>query len=361
MIGPKHTPRQPYRILVVGDFVYDFYEPSFCRALRSAGAEVRTVALRHFYGPLELAFKAETRFGTGPFVTAARAAVLARALSFRPHLLLAWRAPWLSPTTLRAARRAGVRAIALYTNDDPFGPDRDLPIWRRFRRLIPYADTCLAYRSTNISEFRAAGARSVGMLRSYFDPAIHRPLPVSPVDRRLLASDATFVGHYEPDGREEYLSALTQAGLHVRVFGRGWDTLRNGALSALGNSPPAVMLGDDYARAIAAAKIGLVFLSRRNRDQYTRRCFEIPAIGTMMLAPRTPELTTLFTEDKEAVFFGTVPECVDKARWYAANDTARQRIATAGRERCLRDGHDVYSRARQFLLEFTPLLASTAS
>ncbi|WGU68927.1 glycosyltransferase [Capnocytophaga canimorsus] len=46
-----------------------------------------------------------------------------------------------------------------------------------------------------------------------------------------------------------------------------------------------------------------MFLSKLNNDQYTRRCFEIPACGTMMLSERTPTLQEFYTENEEIVFF----------------------------------------------------------
>jgi spore maturation protein CgeB len=109
--------------------------------------------------------------------------------------------------------------------------------------------------------------------------------------------------------------------------------------------------GDDYARAIAGARIALVFLSGRNRDNYTRRCFEIPAIGTLMLAPRTQELLSLYRADEEAAFFGTADELIGQVRRYLADSELRARVAAAGHARCVRDGYDVDSRARQFLVD----------
>ena len=106
-------------------------------------------------------------------------------------------------------------------------------------------------------------------------------------------------------------------------------------------------------KAVVAAKVGLVFLSRRNRDQYTRRCFEIPAIGTMMLAPRTDELSSLYREYEEAVFFRDTEELVGLCRRYVQDDALRAVIAAAGHDRCVRGGHDVDSRATAFLEELS--------
>jgi spore maturation protein CgeB len=205
-----------------------------------------------------------------------------------------------------------------------------------------------------VEDYRRAGARHVFLLRSWFAPSLHRPVNLTDADRARFGSDVTFVGHYEDDGRLQSLERLIAAGFRVRVFGAGWDRAGARARAVLGKVD--VVLGDDYARAVCAAKIALVFLSRRNRDQYTRRCFEIPAMGTLMLAPRTPEMLSLYEENSEAAYFGSDDELVEQALRYVREDDLRARVAAAGRDRCLRDGHDVDSRARQFLRDVEPLV-----
>jgi hypothetical protein len=108
---------------------------------------------------------------------------------------------------------------------------------------------------------------------------------------------------------------------------------------------------------IAAARAGLCFLSRLNRDSYTRRCFEIPACGTVLVSERTDDLAALFRDGDEAVLFSTREELVKKVRWLAADAGAARRIAAAGRERVHRDGHGVDGRVQEWLDVVLPRLA----
>ena len=96
---------------------------------------------------------------------------------------------------------------------------------------------------------------------------------------------------------------------------------------------------DDYARALTGARIGIGFLRQTWPDQHTTRTFEIPACGSLLLADRTEEHQALFEEGAEAEFFSSEAELVDKAKHYAGNETARRRIAEAGRRRCLSSGY----------------------
>ena len=93
----------------------------------------------------------------------------------------------------------------------------------------------------------------------------------------------------------------------------------------------------------------MCFLSKLNRDTYTRRCFEIPACGKVMLAERTDDLVQFFKEDEEACFFSTTEELVRKAQWLIDNPDIRERIAQAGLRRVWADGHDAETRANMFL------------
>jgi spore maturation protein CgeB len=106
---------------------------------------------------------------------------------------------------------------------------------------------------------------------------------------------------------------------------------------------------DDYPVALACAGIGLGLLSKRFPETTTTRTFEIPACGTFLLAERTADHLSLYEEGREAEFFSSTGELVEKARFYTANPALRERIAQAGRERYLRSGHTRRTRYREML------------
>ncbi|MDD3519262.1 MAG: glycosyltransferase [Chromatiales bacterium] len=244
----------------------------------------------------------------------------------------------------------------MYNNDDPFGwrhnataPRHHRWYWRHYMHCVPLADQQFVYRPVNVRELEAAGGRNVSVLMPYFVPSLHRPVELTEDERETYGCDAVFVGHYEPDGRVSYLAALVHAGLHVKLFGGGYWTRQ--VLGELADrlGPATAVVGNEYAKALCGADMCLAFLSRLNRDTYTRRCFEIPACGRLLLCERTEDLRRLFREDEEAVFFSSREELVEKALWLKGHPDERARIAAAGMRRVQEDGHDVTGRMRQML------------
>ena len=263
------------------------------------------------------------------------------------------------PLTLKWINDLGGIAIS-YNNDDPFGPSvhGNVPwhhhfLWHWYIKSLKHYPYNLFYRQKNLPEAVAHGAQHADVLMPYFMPWQDRPVTLTENEADRFGCDVAFVGHYEPDGREKCLRALVDAGLRVKLYGGGyWNR------QVLGNlydyfSPIVAAEGEDYAKALCGAKVCLAFLSKLNRDTYTRRCFEIPACGRVMLAERTDDLLKMFKEDEEACFFVSQEELVIKAKWLVENPNIRERIAQAGLRRVWADRHDVRSRAAQFIAMVT--------
>jgi hypothetical protein len=347
------------KILIAGDWHSELHEESVYQAFRQLGHEPVRFAWHGYFKPSgalgrmtwPLA-RAQNKYMFGPAVARLNRDLLALAADEQPDLVFVYRGTHVFPKTLCELRRVAPHTVLIgYNNDDPFSPRYPGWKWRHFLAGAPEYDLVLAYRRHNLDEFKAAGARRVELLRSWFIPERNYPVELSSDDRRRFECDIVFVGHYEPDGRLEYLEEIVRRGWRLRIFGPGyeWDDVIRGSTLLRDQAPVRLVWGQDYNRALCGGKVALCFLSRLNRDTYTRRCFEIPASGTVLLSEYSDDLAGLFEPDREAVFFRNAQEMCDKLEYLIAEDTQRKMVADAGRRRVWKGGHDVLSRIRVLL------------
>ena len=78
------------------------------------------------------------------------------------------------------------------------------------------------------------------------------------------------------------------------------------------------------------------------------RSFEIPAVGGIMLAPRSEEHLATFTEGKEAFYYASMDEAIEKIlKILAFTPTESQRIRQQARDRSVQSGYSYTDRAQQ--------------
>jgi spore maturation protein CgeB len=292
----------------------------------------------------------QRRLGRGSIVNEVNRSVLITAREFQPDLIWAEKQEFLRVETLDAIRKLGIKLIH-------FTPDPYFYLqWKRTRLMneaIASFDVLVYCKAYEREHYAGIGKPLVYMPLGYCDE-VHRPLTSN--DPRWCCA-VGFLGGWEPR-RERLLHEIGSAGIDLKIRGGYWNFLRDGkwtprrqlilnqlaggdrfsfhrdALLAQAWSGDEVY-GDDYARALTGARIGLGLLRRVCPDQHTTRTFEIPACGSMLLADRTDEHQEFFREGKEAEFFASADELLDKLRFYCTNDDARKHIAEGGLERCI--------------------------
>jgi len=217
---------------------------------------------------------------------------------------------------------------------------------RRFLKHLSLYDIFFTTKSYNVTELKELGCRNVKFIGNAFDLKAHRPIQVTPEERYRLGGPVGFIGSYEKE-RALSMWKLAERDIPVRVWGPHWNKCKlshvNLRLEKKG------LWGEDYAKAICSFDINLCFLRKINRDLQTTRSIEIPACGAFMLAERTDEHLELFEEGKEAEFFSSDEELEEKVRYYLSHPKQRERIAAAGRERCLKSGYSNHDRMRAML------------
>jgi spore maturation protein CgeB len=306
----------------------------------------------------------QRRLQRGSVVDEINRSVLDRAREFRPNLVWAEKQEFLRAETIGELRKLGVRCVH-FTPDPYFSVN-----WKRTKLMdqaLGAFDALVYCKSYERNQYEALGKPVVYMPLGYCDE-VHRPLPSK---EARWNCEVGFLGGWEPR-RERLLHRIAATGVDVKIWGAYWNFLQDGKwtlrqhiiLRQLAGKDPfsfhsdelltranqgGEVYQDDYARALSGAKIGLGFLRKTWPDQHTTRTFEIPACGSMLIADRTQEHQEFFEEGKEAEFFDSCEELLDKVKVYCRNESARKLIAEGGYRRCIDGGYSYVRRLNNAL------------
>jgi spore maturation protein CgeB len=226
--------------------------------------------------------------------------------------------------------------LVTYANDDLFGP-RDKKRFSLYKNSINHYNLIAVVRQPNVIEAYAQGARKVVLVPFTADEIAHAPLGPTSEEKARWASEVAFVGTWMPE-RGPFMSHLLRLGVSLSLYGDRWQKAPEWPVIKKAWRGPGIV-GPDYVKAIQSAKICLGLLSKGNRDLHTRRSAEVPYIGSVLCAERTEEHLAMYKEDEEAVFWSTPEECAEKCFALLADEERRNRIAEAGRQRCMNSGY----------------------
>jgi spore maturation protein CgeB len=237
-------------------------------------------------------------------------------------------------TLLYIKRRSPETKIVSYTGDTMslrHNQSQD------YLECIAHYDCHITTKSYILEDMRKLGAKHVRFVNNGYDSVFYYPRELSPADMVSFGEDVGFIGMWEKE-RCESILFLARNGIRVRVFGGGrWKKYKNYHPNLTVTTHG--LYSEDYPKALQSFKISLCFLRKMNFDRQTNRTMEIPACGGFMLAERTDEHSAMFEEGKEAAFFSSDEELLEKCRYYLTHEEERKKIALAGTERCKKSGY----------------------
>lgn len=283
------------------------------------------------------------RFNLGPILGKINRTLTQRAKSVR-DITHIWvdKGVWIFPETLQYLKEVTGAQAVHYTPDSQILSQRS----RHFIASIPLYDALVTTKEWEVDAYKIVGAKKVILTYQGYDNRFS-PRRVRESERSEFVSDVCFVGHTQRHYAER-LQTMSSLGIRLRIWGDAWPRYAEKhpwakAIVAKG------LWGESYPVALACAKIGLGLLGKHIPETSTTRTFEIPAMGTFLLAERTRLHQEIFKEGEEAEFFSSDDEMLDKARFYLGNNEARQRIASAGRARCERSGYSTTELLRKII------------
>jgi spore maturation protein CgeB len=279
-------------------------------ALERLGHEVIPFNAHDYAASNLLVRKIAYRLVLGPGVDRLNRDLVQIAEREKPDLLWTDKLLWMRPQTLDRMRALGIATVS-YMIDNPFGPRQD-PGWRLYMKDIPHYDLHVVQRDKNILDYTSRGARDVIKIQTAYEPTLHFAPPAdwSDADRNRYVSGSPPLW-LSALGAEDFKSLFREGELYQQ----------------------------QYREAIWRSRINLSFLTHSNQDEFVHKSFEIAGCGGFLLAERSDGHMQRFKEDEEAVFFTGFDELAQKIGRYLPDEAARQRIATAGNLRAVRDGY----------------------
>jgi hypothetical protein len=221
-------------------------------------------------------------------------------------------------------------------------------------KALSMYDHVFSPRRGNLVDLRGQGCRNVSWLPFGYAPEIHYPEPVTE-SVRAFETDVVFAGGADAD-RVPYFLALAGAGFTVALYGHDWEKNSRTRPYFRGHADPSTL-----RKAVAGAKICLCLVRRVNRDGHAMRSFEVPAMGGCMLTEETEEHREIFGEEGRAVvYFNSIPQMVEKARWLLTHAGERKRLATAAHT-LITGGKNTYADRLETILRRTEEVAAQST
>ena len=239
------------------------------------------------------------------------------------------------PSTLKYIKKKSPNTIIVSYSPDNMALRHNQT--QQYLECIPLYDHIFTNKSYILGDMRKLGARNIHFVNNSYEETFHHPYNLTEQELTELGGDVGFVGTWEQE-RCNSILYLAEHGVKVRVFGtKAWQRYRDYSSNLI--IEDHCLNGEDYSKSLQAFKISLCFLRKINFDQQTTRSVEIPACGGFMMAERTQEHLAMFEADKEAVYFSSNEELLEKCRYYLTHEDERNNIAKAGLARCITSGY----------------------
>lgn len=242
----------------------------------------------------------------------------------------------VKPWTLKKLKKINSSVKLISCSEDDMYVSHGHSYW--YKKGLKYYDIVFTTKVYNLNELYEFNAKKTELFLDSFDEDTHYPMELSVEEFNKYSSEVCAIGAFEPE-RAESMLFLAKNGVNVTVWGMNWREWK-------GKHPnldikDEFLFGKEYSKAICASKVNLNFLRKINRDEVTSRSVEIPACGGFMIAERTNRHKEFFKESKEAEFFDSDQELLEKVQQYLSDDNLRKNVAKAGMDRCVRSRYSM--------------------
>ena len=281
------------------------------------------------------------RLGISNIESAIQNIIMAEVSEFDPKTLLVFKGMEIQPKTLQWVKSKGIQVVN-YNPDNPF-----------------------------IFSGRGSGNKnvtnSITLFDSYFtyDKSINKALENRDIKSEIIpfGFDSEGFNHKELEEKDEvsklcflgnadkfridFLEQLAQQGVKIDVYGENWASCKlHMNISIFGPK-----YGPEFWYTLQKYALQLNLLRPHNLDSHNMRSFDVPGAGGIMLAPRTPDHQTYFTESYEVFLFSNVDEALQQIQFILnLSFSERRKIRKAARLKAIE--HHTYTRRTLQLVQY---------
>jgi spore maturation protein CgeB len=244
---------------------------------------------------------------------------------------------FIDPDIICSLKKSSAKLVH-FTPDPAFTYHRS----KLFYEAIRFYDYCITTKSFEIESYRKYGVKTIFCTQGY-DHQVHKPY-----HSFTEKNGVVFIGHKEEE-REYIVSELVDKNVKVTVAGNHWDKFaakrkHKSNLIYKGKG----IFGEEYARELSAALIGLGLLSKWVPELHTTRTFEIPACRTALVTEHNPEIGSVFSDD-EVIYYDDADEAVTKIEYYLSKKDRLLPFIEGGYQKVTGGGYNYVEILRKIL------------
>lgn len=224
--------------------------------------------------------------------------------------------------------------------------------WNYSKNWAPYFDWVITTYFRAVDWYHQKGLNNVILSQWACNMKDYEPLD------REKNIDVSFVGQYK-SGRAKVIKKLSASGINVETFGFGWpggkishekmlEIFSSSKISLNINARPSLLHPKVISRIFlkkSINKIKLDFHILDNLKAYIHfkthhthaRPFELAGCRAFVISGYSEGLEKYYEEGKEMVFYRSIPDLVEKIRYYLNHPDERKAIALAGYNRTIKE------------------------
>lgn len=336
------------KVLIVGSDKYWAIENLYKRELTKY-TEVELFSahgLFHDYYYASSLNKIKYRIGVSRVLKKINQDLLEKVSTFRPDIVWVFKGMEIFPKTLMQIKESGI-VLANYNPDHPFLFQSRGAGNKNVTNSIDFYDHHFTYSLQIKNELEERYKVAVSWLPfAYLIAKVNK--------NEQLIKRICFIGNPDHE-RSRVIKLLIKHQIPLAIYGNNWEKFI-GKSNELVDIHPAVYK-DDFLRVAQSYVCQLNLLRQQNIGSHNMRTFEMPALGCLMLSPRSEEHLKLFESAKEAIFYNSEKDLIQSAKNILNMEEVKiKEIQESAYNKSIESGYCYSDRAIQVFQTFEELL-----